>query len=722
MSPEQQASAVACVVALTHTTEQNARQLLMEADWNVDNAVNAFYDTKSAEAIAAAGGGDEQDLGLEAPIVLSDFDQSVDTFCSLTGASSKTAFAMLEQHRQSIHQALNAYFEIEGQETELEDEDLGTELEYMSETNSVVGDLSAPVALPHASARSSPLIPPNVDADAFDVTPNGLPTISAPLPVPKAGVIRSRIRSPNVGFGGDTFIPNAGMRQVGHHPSIQAVHRISTPTFKGQTFTYNQLATRGIVVNSRFPPETHGAIEVHIMTNDGERFDITALRHANVVEGPVRVEYRELQTSLMRNEHVILAGMEFDLKPFVTILERRFIARLPQVLAPNAQQYCAGPLLLAVMGRLTHQRIDELSSADWLRDLPTLCVALDARSAELAVDTLENQIDDIVRTFKKRTAESKHLAQAADFISASNTCSSKILDHVTRIRDARDVFTFAADSLWGRSIRKSVEFFSESDAEEVSKDSSYARSQVKMITKLPWQLPVEGAVFHPFNFEKQVDLLTVESLFKSKTRPAFVTLTCNGEVVPPRIILKRGDDIRQDAVALALFSVMNSIWDSEKLRYHAVPVVAPTFRCVAMDDSFGCYECVDQSSTLKTVDFETLIVDEERRRRLIATAAGSYMAAYVLGVRDRHNENILVTSDASVFHIDFSHILGNSIRLDTGPFAITATLKKAMGDSWEVRPSQPERNSIQEFLIHGGLGFVKCLGDTTNSAESLGRV
>jgi hypothetical protein len=47
--------------------------------------------------------------------------------------------------------------------------------------------------------------------------------------------------------------------------------------------------------------------------------------------------------------------------------------------------------------------------------------------------------------------------------------------------------------------------------------------------------------------------------------------------------------------------------------------------------------------------------------RLVSSAAASYVSAYILGIRDRHFDNILIRQDGTLFHVDFGHILGWSL-------------------------------------------------------------
>ncbi|XP_053310322.1 phosphatidylinositol 4-phosphate 3-kinase C2 domain-containing subunit beta [Spea bombifrons] len=162
-----------------------------------------------------------------------------------------------------------------------------------------------------------------------------------------------------------------------------------------------------------------------------------------------------------------------------------------------------------------------------------------------------------------------------------------------------------------------------------------------------------------------------------------------------RIIFKCGDDLRQDMLTLQMIRIMNKIWIQEGLDMRMV-----IFRCFSTGRGRGMVEMIPTAETLRKIQVEHGVTGSFKDRPLaewlkkhnptedeydkavenfIYSCAGCCVATYVLGICDRHNDNIMLKTSGHMFHIDFGRFLGHAqmfgnIKRDRAPFVFTSDM------------------------------------------------
>ncbi len=163
---------------------------------------------------------------------------------------------------------------------------------------------------------------------------------------------------------------------------------------------------------------------------------------------------------------------------------------------------------------------------------------------------------------------------------------------------------------------------------------------------------------HPFGSEAQVAHgVVVQKVMASNARPALCQLLDEkGVEMFPRLMWKKGDDLRRDLTAMVFFEVFNCIW-SKTLGDAFQPVM--TYGVLPLKDRVGFVEWVENTVTQQK--FEWQKGDPER---WLPSFAASMTAAFCIGAEDRHARNILVQFDPNdesvkrVFQIDFAYLWG----------------------------------------------------------------
>jgi hypothetical protein len=160
---------------------------------------------------------------------------------------------------------------------------------------------------------------------------------------------------------------------------------------------------------------------------------------------------------------------------------------------------------------------------------------------------------------------------------------------------------------------------------------------------------------------------------------------------------------------------MNQLWQSEGVKACGVHVEAVTYNIIPIGTEAGLIEVVARSRTLRELasDYASeerslrvlcaLSFEASRLNKLAATTVAYLTAGYALGIRDGHDDNIMLRDDGSFFRIDFGYIFGASPNLDAPSMAIPRAVTVALGeDRWREVVAVCERAlvALSDDLCH----------------------
>ncbi|XP_048524010.1 phosphatidylinositol 3-kinase catalytic subunit type 3 isoform X1 [Dendroctonus ponderosae] len=178
-------------------------------------------------------------------------------------------------------------------------------------------------------------------------------------------------------------------------------------------------------------------------------------------------------------------------------------------------------------------------------------------------------------------------------------------------------------------------------------------------------------------------------LFKSALMPARLNfITSEGtEYVA---IFKLGDDLRQDQLILQMITLMDKLLNKENLDLKLTP-----YKVLATSTKHGFVQFIQSTTVAEVLASEGSIQNYFRKNHpqenapygiqpdimdaYIRSCAGYCVITYLLGVGDRHLDNLLLTQDGRLFHIDFGYILGRDPKPLPPPMKLSKEMVEAMG-------------------------------------------
>lgn len=217
------------------------------------------------------------------------------------------------------------------------------------------------------------------------------------------------------------------------------------------------------------------------------------------------------------------------------------------------------------------------------------------------------------------------------------------------------------------------------------------RSERETLLKIVFEKKLKKLfpMMHPFNSHiicSGMDANSI-SIFKSTQMPVKWDFVCRESGQPSGIIFKYGDDLRQDEFCTTFIRFINDLWLENSLNLDIV-----TYKILPVGDCVGFIEPVNacslatilstgENSILKylhklaTGNRETF---ETVRDRFLRSTAGYAALTFLLGVGDRHLDNLMIDWQGRFFHVDYAYIFGSDPKPVPPAFKLTAEMIDAL--------------------------------------------
>uniref|UniRef100_A0A6B2L185 PI3K/PI4K catalytic domain-containing protein n=1 Tax=Arcella intermedia TaxID=1963864 RepID=A0A6B2L185_9EUKA len=171
--------------------------------------------------------------------------------------------------------------------------------------------------------------------------------------------------------------------------------------------------------------------------------------------------------------------------------------------------------------------------------------------------------------------------------------------------------------------------------------------------------------------------IKVLKIFKSAHSPCLIELHYTNPDLKPALVVFKDDDVRGDMMVNIIWGVCNTLWRSSGLKSNPDIV---KFEVVPGSTNFGFIEFLDNSVTLRDYNLTKIPkFSNTQMDRFLSTTSAAFIGGFILGIRDRHEDNFLIRNDTDFLQLDFGFLFNNKTRgIDGCRFAISHRLKNAI--------------------------------------------
>jgi len=161
----------------------------------------------------------------------------------------------------------------------------------------------------------------------------------------------------------------------------------------------------------------------------------------------------------------------------------------------------------------------------------------------------------------------------------------------------------------------------------------------------------------------------------------------------PVLFVVKFENLSQEYAVMAALRQVNRLWQKSNLRVGQEPVQAQTFGIFPLASNLGFVEVVSESRTLRELSegvpfnerqwrvLRALNQDANKLDRLAASVCAYLTSSYVLGIRDGHDDNLMLRRDGRLFRVDFGFAFGRTPEIDAPGLFVPNAVYLALGEA-----------------------------------------
>ena len=187
-------------------------------------------------------------------------------------------------------------------------------------------------------------------------------------------------------------------------------------------------------------------------------------------------------------------------------------------------------------------------------------------------------------------------------------------------------------------------------------------------------------ILYPFDTQYYItDIISVKEL-QSNSKPLLVkvfikNINSNSEIkIKKKFIIKKDPYLRKENIVSSLITLLQAKLHDQSKKHRLMEFdLIPTYKILMINKDLGIIEFVEDSITLRQIGLKEIslqnYVMEFNKDKIVGSVkdifikslAISSCLSYILGLGDRHLDNIMINKKGQIFHIDYGYLMENPI-------------------------------------------------------------